>query len=61
MYVCVIRFDDNTSVAYGGEGELQQDDQDGEHEGGVGGSGAITREGRHAANKKLSPSNSDSK
>jgi hypothetical protein len=55
MYVCMIRFDDNTSIAHGGEGELQQDDQDGEHERGVGGSRAITREGRHAANKKLSP------
>jgi hypothetical protein len=32
MHLCMIRFDDKTSGAHGGEGDLQQDDQDGDQE-----------------------------
>jgi hypothetical protein len=32
MHLCMIRFDDKTSGARGGEGDLQQDDQDGDQE-----------------------------
>jgi hypothetical protein len=52
MHLYTIRFDDNTSGAHGGEGELQQDDQDGDQEEGVGESGAIMREGTHVACKQ---------
>jgi hypothetical protein len=47
----MIRFDDKTSSAREGEGELQQDDQDGDQEEGMGESGAIMREGMHVACK----------
>jgi hypothetical protein len=37
MHLCMIRFIDNTSIG----GAMERVDEDGEHEGGEGGSGAI--------------------